>query len=702
MSTRASGPRPTAQRKSQSRARGERGHLPLGMHLVGSLPLWSAEETFRTVSEVAGTRLRRIPDGETGPRSDWIVWQYPVLSSRPEFEVAPPAPDAYRHLPRLRIRDGADRSGLAFGSLGYAAAAESSYREFARLKLEGVIPGECRFEVSLPTPLVPVSAFVGTEDQAVVEQAYEARLMEELDEIIACVPKGQLAIQWCTSFEFLMLEGLFPVWFPDVKGGIVERLLRISRRVPPEVELGFHLCYGDSQRGLHREPDDLRLLVEMANVLAGGMGRPLNWVHMPVRRAAADRDYFAPLANLRLGDETELYLGVVHQEDGVAGATQRIEAAQSVVKGPFGIATECGWGRRPRAQVADLLKLHTELCRPVSKSASHKPFAWPDGVVAIPDEEWVSAPVDTFGLSYDVVDGHGWYENLDPTVEQLTRELRDGDILIDYSGGTGILLNRLRRQVFDRKIGMLIADSSPKFLRVAVDHFEGDPRVAFRVLRYLKEEKRLQFIDEVLDQPLIDRKVDALASTNAIHLYTNLDETLASWARVLRPGGKVFINSGNLRNLRAAPNEWILDETVYVVHEVAVGIVLTDPRFAAYREVLDDEERLTRHLAFRDRVFLPPRPLSLYTSALENAGFEVTNVSEKQITATIDDWFDLLKAYHEPVLGWVGGSEKIDGVEPTAEAIDDRLALIRQALDVIFGGRPDFRCCWTYIEAQRS
>ncbi len=697
MATRAAGTRSTA-----GRGRGERGTLPIGMHLVGSLPLWSAEETFRMVSEAAGTRLRRIPDGETGPRSDWIVWQYPVLSSRPEFEVAPPEPDAYRHLPRLRIREDADRRALAFGTLGYAAAADSSYREFAQLKLDGVIPDECRFEVSLPTPIVPVSAFVCTEDQAAVEVAYEARLMEELDEILACVPEGQLAIQWCTSFEFLMLEGLFPVWFQDVKGGIVERLLRISRRVPAEVELGFHLCYGDSQRGLHREPDDLTRLVEISNVLAGGMGRPLNWVHLPVRRAEADRDYFAPLGNLRLGAETELYLGVVYPEDGTEGATQRIAAAQQVLDRGFGIATECGWGRRPRAQVGELLQLHAALCRPVTSGASLTTFAWPDGVVAIPDEPWVQAPVDTFGLSYDVVDGHGWYENLDPTVERLTRELRDGDILIDYSGGTGILLNRLRKQVFNRQIGMLIADSSPKFLRVAVEHFAGDPRLAFRVMRYLKDEKRLQFIDEVLEQPLLDRKVDALTSTNAIHLYTNLDETLASWARILRPGGKVFINSGNLRNLRAAPNEWILDETVYVVHEVAVGIVRTDPRFAAYREMLDDDERIGRHLAFRDRVFLPPRPLALYTSALENAGFEVTNVSEKQITATIDDWFDLLKAYHEPVLGWVGGSEKIDGAPATAEAIDDRLALIRHALDVIFGGRPDFRCCWTYIEAHRS
>ena len=63
---------------------------PVGAHLVGSVPLRSAEEVFHTVAGALGDRPRRIPDGETGPRSDWIVWQYPVLSSRPEFEVCPP------------------------------------------------------------------------------------------------------------------------------------------------------------------------------------------------------------------------------------------------------------------------------------------------------------------------------------------------------------------------------------------------------------------------------------------------------------------------------------------------------------------------------------------------------------------------------------------------------------------------------------
>ena len=57
-------------------------------------------------SSTLGDRLKRIPDGETGPRSDWILWQYPVFSALPQFEVGPPGTDTYRTLPKLRLRPG--------------------------------------------------------------------------------------------------------------------------------------------------------------------------------------------------------------------------------------------------------------------------------------------------------------------------------------------------------------------------------------------------------------------------------------------------------------------------------------------------------------------------------------------------------------------------------------------------------------------
>ena len=195
-------------------------------------------------------------------------------------------------------------------------------------------------------------------------------------------------------------------------------------------------------------------------------------------------------------------------------------------------------------------------------------------------------PVDAFGASYDNVAQHSWYRNLDPTVEELAHLLADGDIFVDYSGGTGILVDRLKLRLFGTQAGAVIVDSSPKFLRVAMDKFGDDSRVGLRLLRYLTDEKRLQRLDEVLGAELVERGVDAVVSTNAVHLYPDLDDTVAAWLRTLRPGGHVLVNSGNIRNPRARPSEWILDETVWVVGDLAEGLVRTDPTYAAYRGAL--------------------------------------------------------------------------------------------------------------------
>jgi ubiquinone/menaquinone biosynthesis C-methylase UbiE len=679
------------------------GYMPLGAHLVGSVPLAGADEVFRTLSAGLGDRLRRLPDGETGPRADWIVWQYPVLSSRSQFEVAPPAPRSYRALPQLKLRAGEDGADLRFESLGYAEAAHASYRAFGPLKRDGVVPRGCRFQVSLPTPLAPISAFVAVDDQAVVERAYEAAMAVELGQILGGIPHDQLAVQWDTNVEFGMLEDEIPVWFPDVKAGVLERLIRISRLVPPDVELGFHFCLGHDEQAPRHVPADLGRMVEVANALAASLDRPVNWVHVPLARERADAAFAAPLRELRLHPETELYLGVLHLGEGDEAARLRVDAAHELV-GDFGVATPCGWGRLPPRLVPELLGAHARLSRPIVDAAGQPGFVfgWGEGFERILDEDWVDEPVDAFGLHYDTVDNHGWYRNLDLTVEQLAGDLRDGDVLIDYSGGTGILLDRLRLRIFDRQVGMLIVDSSPKFLRVALERFRSDERVAFRRLRYEKEEQRLQRVDEVLGERFAERGADVLVSTNAIHLYTDLDDTLRAWARVLKAGGAVRISSGNLRNPRAGENEWIIDETVYVVHEVATGLVRTDKRWERYRGALEDEERLQAHLDYRDRVFLAPRPLELYLDALRGAGFAVDDVSERTIEADVEEWFQFLAAYADAVLGWVGGSAKVDGAAASEQAAADRLALLRESLNVIFGGRPTFLCCWTYISATRG
>ena len=97
------------------------------------------------------------------------------------------------------------------------------------------------------------------------------------------------------------------------------------------------------------------------------MKRPVQWISLPVPRNRADDAYFAPLRDLKLPAETELYLGLVHLTDGVEGTERRIEAAQRAIDRPFGVATECGLGRRPPDTIPQLLRIHAEVSAPVGE-----------------------------------------------------------------------------------------------------------------------------------------------------------------------------------------------------------------------------------------------------------------------------------------------------------------------------------------------
>lgn len=327
-------------------------------------------------------------------------------------------------------------------------------------------------------------------------------------------------------------------------------------------------------------------------------------------------------------------------------------------------------------------------------------FAWPEGVDRVPDEAWTRRPVAELARKYDSVENHGWYDNLEPTVDQLSSFLEDGNLVLDYSSGTGILVDRLRVALGRRRVGILAVDSSPKFLRLAIDKLGDDEDVAFRRIRYLSGEGRLAYVDEVLEDPLLERGVDAVASTNAIHLYHDLVETLAAWRRVLNPGGRAFVQSGNVDRADRPADRWVIDATVEGIAEEARAIAREDERFEAYRERLDDDAWMRAHREYRERVFPPIRGLDHYRGALEEAGFEVRDVDHRAIEARVDEWVSFLSTYADAVVGWVGGAEKVTDKGPGREAREDRRALLEAAAERVFGGARRFTAEWTYLVAE--
>jgi ubiquinone/menaquinone biosynthesis C-methylase UbiE len=328
-------------------------------------------------------------------------------------------------------------------------------------------------------------------------------------------------------------------------------------------------------------------------------------------------------------------------------------------------------------------------------------FRWPDSLPRVPDEDWTTNPLEELALKYDTVESHGWYENLEPTLDELVQDLRQGQTLIDYSGGTGILLDRLLRRVPNLQAGALLVDSSPKFLRLALEKLRHDPRVAFRLIRFLKEERRLQLLDEVMPPSLLGQ-FDVLCSTNAIHLYYDLPETLRSWWRAVAPGARVLVQSGNIANPTAPPDTWVIDATVDHIDAAARQLVRDRAEYASFRPGLDEPTRMVAYDRLRNKFFLPVRPLAHYVDELRRAGFEVARVVTRSIAARVADWNEFLSAYHEGVLGWAGGSPRVDGTSPSADVVALRLRLLAEALERVFDCRPSFQAAWTYITCTRG
>ncbi len=338
---------------STAAARAHAAAAPI--HLVGSVPLESAETVLRTCAATLDGLVRRLPDGETGPRLRWMGWMIPAFERTPGITFTDPPEGHYTPHQQAVWSGPSDTPVLA--RIGISDVALESYRTFAALKRSGAIAADVRLQVGIATPCSPALALVSEGSRAVIEPAFERQVLRELAEICDAVPHDELAIQWDVCCEVGLWCGHFPAYFPDVREGVVARIARAVDAVPDDVEVGVHLCYGDFGHAHFVQPDDLGVLTEMANAVAAVIRRPLTWLHMPVPVDRDDDRYFAPLRSLELVADTELYLGLIHASDGVEGALRRAHAAQRVVDG-FGVSTECGFGRRSPGGVAALLDLH--------------------------------------------------------------------------------------------------------------------------------------------------------------------------------------------------------------------------------------------------------------------------------------------------------------------------------------------------------
>ena len=335
------------------------------VHFVGSIGLDSTQDVFEIAGATVKDHLKRCPDGEVGWRRLWISYQWPLLRATAFLEPSSDRAVPGMGLCTLKLKDGTRSEDIHFGELGYAREARTSYQDFLAARQRGLLSTTTRFQVSLPTPYAVIGAFVVPEAIPRVLPAYEAAMVREVGRICAAIPHRDLALQWDVCIEMIQWDGRVPNMPPppQMEQIFAGAFARLTAPVPPGVELGFHLCYGDMDAKHFVEPTDLAKAVELANLIIASSKHAVNWIHVPVPADRDDTAYFEPVRNLHRAPGTELYLGLVHASDGVEGTVRRMRAAAPIVS-DFGIATECGMGRARTPEVAlQMMKVHAEAAR---------------------------------------------------------------------------------------------------------------------------------------------------------------------------------------------------------------------------------------------------------------------------------------------------------------------------------------------------
>jgi hypothetical protein len=339
-------------------------------YLVGSVPMDNAEAVFSAIGGALGARIKQIPDGETGERLDWIAWLEVVFANSPALEQSD---ELFRvHATglarkRYRLKPGKSIADIRFDNLFYADKAKESYATFKRLRDAGKIAPGTRFQVDLVPAHSVLWLFLAEELQAPVDPIYNDALMREIDKLAAAIPHQDLSIQFdVASAVFARLQRQETGVYGDDKTAMQEKfaaiLAGLANRVPADIPVMFHFCYGDSNHRHVVEPTDMGDMVDMATRLNALVKRPINLIHMPVPRDRSDDAYFAPLKNLNLRPETTFALGLVHHTGGLEGTARRMATARKYATN-FAIGTECGFGRRKPETIPELLHIHAEAAK---------------------------------------------------------------------------------------------------------------------------------------------------------------------------------------------------------------------------------------------------------------------------------------------------------------------------------------------------
>jgi hypothetical protein len=335
--------------------------------LVGSIPAADAKEAVTLALAELGPLLVSVPDGETGPRSQWVAMIINGLRTNPALILKKDGRwSNYQDRPTYSVRRGARLESDSI-ELGYLNAFHESRSVVDALSVEyGVAPVTHQVGVASGFDLA-LFAFgpVGALRHRAAFNAAGARDIKAIaDEAVRDVvfqielPAETVAVARSPR----LLRAAISRWLAGVS-------VELARSAPTDTRFGIHLCFGDlGNRALVTSARDCSAVVALTNAIVARWpeSAELAYVHLPLAAGneppSTDAAFYAPLGKLELPQATRLIAGFVHEKLSEKQLLDILRAVEAAAGRTVDVAAPCGLGRRDQSVARDIMAASRTLC----------------------------------------------------------------------------------------------------------------------------------------------------------------------------------------------------------------------------------------------------------------------------------------------------------------------------------------------------
>ena len=260
---------------------------------------------------------------------------------------------------------------------------------------------------------------------------------------------------------------------------------------------------------------------------------------------------------------------------------------------------------------------------------------------------------------------------LDELMKIASSNIKDNDTMVDFGAGTGVSALRLFAHL-KANINLWLVDNSAAWLGKSYEVIGSRKDVKCFLLE--RKESRYATLAETIGKKVADHVISA----NTVHLIPDIERTFKGIADALKDNGTFTFQSGNITRDNTPKGALMVDNTVKRVHDIALDIVRTDPKFAVYKKDLD--ERIKMNEAQRKFVFPDTRSINIYLKALKNSEFVYQEPQYKLFKVKYSDWLKFLRVRRLQA----GILPEIGGNEPSPKEESDRDLLITLATNRLF------------------